>query len=96
MENDRDLRNVIMLLVKACSRSRRSLMAANMALHAISSMPLDQRKAVSLGEIQVQLKSVEQQLEAQPDPSVVRILKVLEGDGDFLEPLRVFASQLHW
>lgn len=96
MDNDRDLRNVILLLVKACNRSRRNLMAANMAIHAISNMSQDQRKTLSSGYIQAQLKNIEKQLEQQPDQAGLRIQKILEGEEPFLEALRVFASQLHW
>lgn len=94
--SERDLRNVILLLVKAVSRSRTNLMAANMAIQAISSMRPDERKALTAERIQGELKSIRQQLERQSDPAVARIVKILEGDGDFLNQLRVFASQLHW
>ncbi|HXC00542.1 MAG TPA: hypothetical protein VNU74_09080 [Terriglobales bacterium] len=94
--NERDVRNVILLLVKAISRTRRNLMAANMAIQATSNMPPDERKALTTGRIQAELRNIEQQLERQPDPAIVRIVNVLEGDGDFLESLRVFASKLHW
>ena len=96
MGSDRDQRNIILLLVKAVDRSRRNLMAANMILHAISNMPPDQRKALTSAQIQAELKSGQQQLAQQPDPAVVRIEKILNGDGTFWEHLRVFVSQLHW
>jgi hypothetical protein len=94
--SERDLRNVILLLVKAVERSRRNLMGANMAIHAISSMSPDERKALTSAQIATELKSVQQQLAQQRDPAVTQIEKVLNGDGEFLEHLRVFASQLHW
>jgi hypothetical protein len=94
--DEQELRKVVILLVKAISRTRRNLMAANMALHAISNMPPAERAALKAATIASERKSIEQQLEAQPDPAIVRILGILDGSGDYLEPLRVFASQLHW
>ena len=94
--SEKDLRNVILLLVKAVSRSRTSLMAGKMAIQAISSMSPDERKALTSEGIKSELANIERQLERQPDPAVVRVVQVLEGDGEFLNQLRVFASQLHW
>jgi hypothetical protein len=94
--NEKEVRKVVILLVKAVSRSRRSLMAANMAIKAMSNMSPAERAALTSATIKGELKSIERQLEAQPDPAVLRVLGVLEGSGDYLEPLRAFASQLHW
>jgi uncharacterized membrane protein len=92
----KELRKVILLLVRACNRSRRNLMAANMAIHAISNMSPGERKALTAEQIQAELKSIERQLVQQPDPDGLRIENVLSEDGDFLEPLRDFASRLRW
>jgi hypothetical protein len=96
MANQDELRLAIRHVIKAFERSRRNLMAANMAIHAISSMSPGERKALTAEYIRAELKSIEQQLAQQPDFQFVQIDKALAGDGDMVEPLRQFASGLHW
>jgi hypothetical protein len=94
--DNKELRSVILALVKACNRSRRNLMAANMVIEAISSMSPDERKALRVEYIKTERKKIEQQLALQPDPAGVRIEKMLAEDEDYLKPLRDFAAELHW
>lgn len=93
---DRDLRNVLIQLVQAIHRTRTHLMAANMVLSQISNTYLDQPQTLTSERLSSEIKSIVRQLEVQPDPSAVRMLKILEGEGDFLEELRAYVSQLRW
>lgn len=96
MENDRNARNVILVLLKRLGRTRSNLMAARMAIRAISNMPRDQRAALTPKQIEVELKSIEQQLLDQPDPAQVEIEKALAGDAPFENELAKFVENLQW
>ena len=94
--DDAEARKVVILLVRAIAATRKNAMAARMVIEAIKSMSAEERTALTPKQISSELANVERQLISQHEPGVVRIVEILEGQDDFLEPLRVSASQLHW
>jgi hypothetical protein len=93
--DERELRKVVLVLVNAMIRSRRSLMATNMAIQAIGAMSPSERAILKPEGIKTDIAKFERQLAQQPHPNEIRIVKILEGSGDFLYDLRLFTSQLH-
>jgi hypothetical protein len=94
--NDRNLRNIIRVLIQKFGNTRRNLMAANATLQAISSMSPDQRKALTGTEIQAQLKNYQQQLSAQPDPDFVAMDQLLVGDDPLENEMGRFVAGIRW
>jgi hypothetical protein len=96
MDNDRDLRNVILLLVKACKLYKARAYTANKLLTSLMSLPPTKRAATSPEFVNSEAKSFLSHFGDAADQEAARIERSLEGDGAFLEYLRVYASQQYW
>ena len=96
MQNDQNLRDIVLVFVKRFNRTRRNLMAANMTIRAIANMSPDQRVKLTSAQIDSELKNIQRQLEGQPDPAGLEIEQVLAGTGPFENALGKFVANLQW
>jgi hypothetical protein len=94
MEKDRDLRNVILLLVQASIQWRARATAANASLARVVQASPSQRMALKPAQIQSELAQTAMLLEPQFASQASQLIERLQSDGgDYLEPLRWYASQ---
>jgi hypothetical protein len=96
MPTDDNLRHIVLVLLTRFGRTRSNLMAARMAIAAISNMPPAERAALTPKAIKDELRSIEQQLLNQPDPVQVQIEEVLAGNAPFENELGKFVANLQW
>jgi len=54
------------------------------------------RAAITAGQLHEKILQIRQLMEAQAQDQAANVEHALEGDADFLEALRVYASRLHW
>ena len=93
MENDRDLRNVILLLVKAHKMYQARALSLNTALSAIMALPSTKRAEITDAQIHEEAQKVLSRANQLADEQSAPLEKALGGSSDFLETLRVYASQ---
>jgi hypothetical protein len=93
MENDRDLRNVILLLVKASKLYQARAYTANKVLTALMGLPPTNRAALTTEYVSSEATRIHSLCEEPVNKQAQRIEKALAGDGEFLEALRVYASE---
>ena len=96
MENDRDLRNVILLLVKAHKMYQARALSLNTALSAIMALPPTKRAEITDAQIHEEAQKVLSRANQLADEQSAKLEKALEGSSEFLETLRVYASQQFW
>lgn len=95
-ENDRDLRNVILILISALKLNKSRALSLNRALaHVMKSHPT-KRSAMTEADVQELLKEFRRLAEADVQDEAKVVEQALHGSGEFLEKLRVYASKQHW
>jgi hypothetical protein len=92
MDNDRDLRNVILLLIKAIKLYRARAYALNEALSALMATPPTKRYRIPVGMVNERAEGYHRDFQAQANQQAQKIEQALAGDGEYLEILRAYAS----
>jgi hypothetical protein len=93
--SEQDLRNVILLLVKAHKLWQVRAETLNKILNAIMAAPPPKRAALSVADIDALTRDIRPQAEAAADLLAEQVEKKL-ADGDFLNAVRIYASQQFW
>jgi hypothetical protein len=96
MENDRDLRNVLLILVKGLKLYKARACTTNNLLTALMALPPTKRAEVTTGYVSSETSKLLTEFGAAADKEALHIEKALSGSGEFLEALRVYASRQHW
>lgn len=93
--NEQDLRNVIQLLVDAHKLWQSRAVTANKTLHAIMAMNPKKRANLTEQDIHAIASRVQPIAEADAQMKAEQVEKKLKS-GDFLNAVRVYASQQFW
>ena len=96
MGNDRDLRNVLIILVEGCKKHHLRAMTLNTCLTWVLELPPNIRAALTLAQLEAQCAKFQEAAAPIVDKRAAQLEKVLSGDKEFLEILRIYASQQHW
>ena len=96
MSNDRDLRNVILILVKAVKLYKVRALTANKVLSSVMALPPNKRAALPPPYVQSEATRIRGLVENGVNKEADKVEKALSGDAAFLEALRIYASQQHW
>jgi hypothetical protein len=96
--DDRDLRNVILLLVKAHKMRHSHATSLQSLLNRVmmqskSSTPLSPKDFEDLGR---DLPGLQATMDRIADDESRQVEAALNGEGDFLEALRIYASRQFW
>jgi D-alanyl-D-alanine carboxypeptidase len=93
---DRDLRNVILILVKGLKLYQSRAHTANKLLTSLMALPPTKRAEVTTQYVNSEKNRFLRLYDGAAQKQAEHIEKALSGDGDFLEQLRVYASQQFW
>jgi hypothetical protein len=96
MNDDRDLRNVILLLVKAVKLYKVRALTANTVLASLMALPPNKRAALTESYVQSEAMRISQAAEIGANKESAQIEKALSSEAAFLMALRVYASRQHW
>jgi len=94
--DDRDLRNVILILVKGCKLYQVRALTANAALDMVMSLPSDRRAALTAKQLEAYAQTVRPKVQEMADRGAAQVEQALEGITDFLGLLQLYASKCHW
>jgi hypothetical protein len=95
---DRDLRNVILLLVKAHKMQQARAASFRILLLAAvdESANLERGRHLTLADIERELPKIRDQTEPIADAEARQVEAALNDQKDFLEELRIYASRQFW
>jgi len=96
--DDRELRKVILLLVQAHKTQLARAASYRILLMAATdeTANLKRGRYLSLADIEQELPRIRAQTEPAADAEARQVEAALNGEKDFLEALRVYASQQFW
>jgi hypothetical protein len=94
--SDRDLRNVVLLLVEAHKKRQSHAAALRVLVQAVVDESASRKTALTLAEVEQELQKILAQTIPVADAEARQVEVALKGESDFLEPLRVYASQQFW
>jgi hypothetical protein len=95
-ENDRDLRDILIILVEACKKHHLRAMTLNTCLTWMIELPPNSRAALTLAQLEAQCAKFQEAAAPIVDKRAPQLEQVLSGDKPFLEALRIYASEQHW
>lgn len=95
-KSERDLRNAILLLVRAHKLWQVRAVRAGKALSAIAALPPGKRAALTVDDIDALARKVSFQIQEVADKLASQIERKLEGDGEFQTALSLYASKQFW
>jgi hypothetical protein len=96
MENDRALRNVILILVKGCKQYHVEALTANAALTMVMSLPPNKRAALTGAQLEAYAQEIRPKIQEMANKGTAQVEQALEGSTDFLNLLGLYASTCHW
>ena len=94
MEDDRDLRNAILMLVRICKLFQLRSLSLNTALSAIMDLPPKQRAKLTQAQIHEEVQKAQTHANQVADELSSRIEDALSGDKPFLQYLRIYALKV--
>jgi hypothetical protein len=94
--SERDLRNAILLLVKAHKMRQSQWLAIQILLAARVDASSSQTPGLSLADIERELPSILAQTGPEADAEAQQVEAALNGQSDFLEELQAYASRQFW
>jgi hypothetical protein len=94
--DDRELRNIILLPVKACRLYQGRAVTANTSLTWLIGLPPNKRASLTAAQLQAYSQEIRPQIQKMADAEAKQAVEALEGEGDFVFPLQVYASKCHW
>jgi hypothetical protein len=94
MEDDRDLRNAILLLVRICKLFQVRSLSLNTALSAIVDLPPAKRAKLTHAQILEEVQKAETHAKQVADELSGRIEEALAGSDPFLQYLRIYAFKV--
>jgi hypothetical protein len=93
---DRDLRNVILLLVKAHKMRQSHAAALRIVLQAVVDESASRKAVPSLADIETELRKILAQTDPIADAEARQVEAALNGESDFQAALGLYASQQFW
>jgi hypothetical protein len=94
--DDRDLRKVILVLVKGCKLYQVRALTVNAALKVVLSLPPNKRAALTAPQLEAYMQEIPPKVQEMADKGAAQVEKALEGSTDFLALLQLYASKCHW
>lgn len=94
--DDRDLRNVLQLLINGLKLYKARAHTSNKLLSAVMALHPTKRSELTTEYVNSELRKFRGLYDDAAQKEAANIEKALSGDGDFLETLRVYASQQFW
>src|SRR5579864_504512 len=92
MCDDRDLRNAILLLVRVCKLHKARAITSGAVLSSLLEFPPTKWVEVTPQFVSGEIAHLRPEVEALGNKEAREIEEALSGSGNFLEPLRVYAS----
>jgi hypothetical protein len=92
MQDDRDLRNAILLLVQACKLHKARALTSGAVLSSLMDFPPTKWAEVTPQFVSGEIARLRPEVEALGHKEGQQIEAALNGSGAFLEALRVYAS----
>jgi hypothetical protein len=96
MENDRELRNVILILLQACEKWQLRALSMNSALTWIAALPPNTRAALTPEQIGARVANFREEAYPIVEKHAAQLTEALSGDKPFLPALQIYASQQFW
>lgn len=96
MENDRDMRNVITILVQAVEKYEIRSSSLNSTLQWIMELPPNNRAALTPNQVEAVAADFRDKAIPFVETSAALTLEKLSGDKPFLNTLRAYASKHFW
>ena len=93
MENDRDVRDRILLLFNACNDYQARYLALASAFRALQRYPAEKRNSLCEYELQAEALKAYNEAEATVEAQAKEVKSALEGSGSFLEAVTKFATR---
>jgi hypothetical protein len=96
MATDRQLRNVILILVDAVRLYKARAYTANDLLNTLMVLPPTKRAETTPQSLQSDANRIRAKFEQDASREAQQVIKALEGDGDYYFALQIYASKQHW
>jgi hypothetical protein len=93
---DRELRKVILLLVKSHKMRQSHAAALRVLLMATVDESASRRSPLTLADIEKELPKIQAQTDLLVDDEARQVEAALNGEGDFLEAVRIYSSRQFW
>jgi hypothetical protein len=93
---ENDLRNVILILVRACVYHKTNATTTDNLLSWIMALPPNQRAALTPATVQSKAKEIRDLVAPRAQKEAEQVGSILRGAGDFFHALQLYASMQHW
>jgi hypothetical protein len=92
-QREQDVRDAILLLLRACKLHQARALSLNTTLAAMISLPHNQRAELGASQIRDNVQNAEAQARQTIEQQSAELERALSCDADFLLPLRAYVSQ---
>jgi hypothetical protein len=96
LDKERDLRNVIVILVEALKLYKARAYTTDKLLTALMGLPPTKRAELTTAYVNSEATRLRLEFDDAAKKEAVHVEKALSGSGEFVDALRLYASRQHW